>query len=176
MAKKVKKIRPASSRNREKRNRVCRKLDKAALLLVITVLICMALLGSSDYDLSTTASSGFPALFLLVISYLPLELTETLTRLFTGHPLEIPVGWPETLTLAGMSVFMIAAVWAFIRFYWSKRHSLYHVQNTTMVFYLLVLWGIFQMIGFVTASSWNQGSVSPLLRSQQSRSAVVEKQ
>ena len=179
MAKKIKKIRniekTPNSRSREKARRICRKLDRAALLLVGLIGLSVLLLGNRHYDLGTTASSGFPALFLLVLAYLPLELFELLATLSSGHPVEVASGWPETLMLGSLAVLTIAVIWAAVRFYCAPRFNFYYVQNVTHIFYLLIIWGIFQLICFLAAVSWNQGSVSPLLRTGCRNSVVSNK-
>ncbi|MBQ4314073.1 MAG: hypothetical protein IJC21_01375, partial [Lentisphaeria bacterium] len=81
MAKKIKKVRgDIGSRNREKLRRAKVKLDKVAAVLAAITVVLLLLIWNKPYDLSTTGANGFPALFLLVLAGVPLEILESLFR------------------------------------------------------------------------------------------------
>ncbi|MBR2633424.1 MAG: hypothetical protein IKD29_08250, partial [Lentisphaeria bacterium] len=116
MAKKVKKIRgDISSRNREKMRRVCVRLDKTAALLAAIAAVSLLLIWNEPYDLGTTGANGYPALFLLLLAGLPLELLESVFRF-----LEMPefVKICGSFVMLGVGAFFtISAIWLAVRLF-----------------------------------------------------------
>lgn len=157
MAKKVKKVRgDINSRNREKMRRACVRLDKVAALLGGIAALSLLLIWNKPYDLSTTGANGYPALFLLVLAGLPLELLETLFRF-----LELP----ELVKICGSyymlgcgAFFTVVAGWLGVRFYVARHYGQSGIRIVVTIMQIIALWGLFQIFCFMTSSVLDDSS------------------
>ena len=152
MAKKIKKIRgDINSRNREKMRRACVRLDKIIALLGGIAAVSLLLIWNKPYDLSTTGSNGYPALFLLVLAGLPLELLESVFRF-----LELP----ELVKICGSyymlgcgAFFTVAVVWLGVRFFAARRYGQSGIRIAVTILQIIAFWGVFQILCFMISSA-----------------------
>ena len=152
MAKKIKKLRgDIGSRNREKLRRARVRLDKITLLLTAVAAVSMMLIWNKPYDLSTTGANGYPALFLLVLAGLPLEIFEALFRF-----LEMPelVKICGTFAVFGCCAFFtICLCWLVIRFAVARRYGQSGIRIASTILQIFAFWGIFQLFCFMVSSA-----------------------
>ena len=146
MAKKIKKT-TINGRSREKIRRMCIRLDKVSAALLGLAGISLALIWNQPYDLATTAPSGYPALFLLVLAGLPLELLEGVFR-FIDQPELVRICGSFTM-LGGGAFFTVILLWGVSRWVILRRYGLSGVKIAISLIRSLVLWGIFQICCFL---------------------------
>ncbi|MBQ7396717.1 MAG: hypothetical protein IJW08_09275 [Lentisphaeria bacterium] len=150
MAKKIKKMRgDIGSRNREKLRRAKVKLDKVAAVLAAITVVLLLLIWNKPYDLSTTGANGFPALFLLVLAGVPLEILESLFRF-----LELPelVRACGTFPMLGCGAFTtIFVLWFVSRFIILKRYGQYGLRIAVNILQIICFWGAFQLLCYLTS-------------------------
>lgn len=170
MANKTKKLRsPQGSRNREKNRRICIKFDKMCLALALTAIISAALVWNRSYDLSTTGADGFPALFLLVLAFVPIEIFEAVCHFLEMPEAAAKCSLPWVPGFA--SVFSVVAVWVTVRFVMLKRRGINAVKIATTLVKIFLIWGIFQLFCFFAVSAFDdkeEDSVRVLLKQEAS--------
>lgn len=152
MAKKIKKVRgDLTSRNREKMRRACQRLDKAAALLASIAAISLLLIWNKPYDLSTTGANGYPALFLLLLAGLPLEMLESVFRFLELNDFVKVCG--SFYMLGCAAFFSIFVIWLVVRFYVLRRFGQYGLRVAVTILQIITLWGVFQLFCYMTASA-----------------------
>lgn len=142
------------SRNREKIRRICIRFDKICLFLALVTVASAVLIWNRPYDLATTGAEGFPALFLLVLAFVPIEMFEALC-----YFLELPEAalFCRRAWAPGCSaLFTVAAIWAFVRFYILKRKGASGVKVASTLVKITLFWGIFQLLCFTAASAFDE--------------------
>ncbi|MBO5645459.1 MAG: hypothetical protein J6R00_01855 [Lentisphaeria bacterium] len=175
MAKKIKKT-TINGRSREKIRRMCIRLDKVSAALLGLAGISLALIWNQPYDLATTEPSGFPALFLLVLAGLPLELLEGVFR-FIDQPELVRICGSFTM-LGGGAFFTVILLWGVSRWVILRRYGLSGVKIAISLIRILVLWGIFQICCFLAASAFEDSSddaVKQHMKHDASKSAADKK-
>lgn len=154
MAKKVKKVRgDITSRNREKLRRACVRVDKVVAFLAVVAAVSLLLIWNKPYDLSTTGANGYPALFLLLLAGLPLELLESVFRFLELNELVKVCG--SFYMLGCGAFFTIAAVWFFVRFFVARRYGQYGIRVAVTILQIISLWGVFQLFCFMTSYAFD---------------------
>lgn len=158
MAGKEKKQR--SMQQRSKQKQLCRKLDWAAGLLALVIILAAVGTINADYDLSKFNPQGFAMWFLLIMGWIPLELVGLCRWLF-GLRQELAIaGEGPTLGICGLAA--LAAVWAVLRFY-AARFCRPEVLKAAFHFMLIfACWGIFQLFCYYAALGCERSDVSPL--------------
>ena len=155
MAKKIKKNRSDfNGRSREKMRRALKRLDKISALLLLVCFIATALVWNKPYDLGTTNSNGYPALFLLTLAFLPLELYESVMRF-----IEMPeaAAFCGTFTALACSAFLtIFFIWLFVRFIISSRYGINGVKISATLMKILAIWGFFQLFCYLLSVSFDE--------------------
>lgn len=168
MANKTKKLRlPQGSRNREKNRRICIRFDKECLALALTAMIAAALVWNRSYDLSTTGADGIPALFLLVLAFVPIEIFEAVCR-FLELP-EVAAGCRQPWVPGFAALFTVTTVWTTTRFILLKRRGINAVKIATMLVKIFLFWGVFQLFCFFAVSAFDdkeEDSVRVLLKQE----------
>lgn len=155
MAKKLKKNGMAQgSRNREKIRRICVRFDKVCMLLALAAIIAAALVWNRPYDLATTGAEGFPALFLLVLAFVPIEIFEAVCY-FLEMP-EAAAVCRQAWVPGGASLFTVAAIWGIVRFPVLKRKGASGVKIATVLVKITLFWGVFQLLCFIAASAFDE--------------------
>ena len=173
MAKKIKKLRgDIGSRNREKLRRARIKLDKVCALLGCITAVSVLLIWNKPYDLSTTGANGFPALFLLVLAGIPLELLEAVFR-FLEMPELVKLCGSFTMLACG-AFFSITSLWLILRFYAARRYGQSGVRIAATVLQILAFWGVFQLFCF-TASYFLDDSSDDSLKQHLKHDAGAKK-
>ena len=157
MSKKIKKTQlNGTIRSREKMRRMCARLDKISAVLLALTVVSLAFIWNEPYDLSTTASNGFPALFLLVLAGLPLELIEGFFRFVDMPDLARMCG---SFPMLGCGAFLtVLLVWGGVRWWISRRYGLGGVKIAIVLIRIMVLWGFFQIFCFLLSSAFEDSA------------------
>lgn len=152
MAKKIKKLRgDISGRNREKLRRARVRLDKITLLLTGVAIVSMLLIWNKPYDLSTTGANGFPALFLLVLAGLPLEILESTFRFLEMPELVKVCG--SFAALSCCAFFTIVVLWIYSRYAAVRRYGQSGIRIAATLLQIFAFWGMFQLFCFMVSSA-----------------------
>ena len=166
MANKTKKLRlPQGSRNREKNRRICIKFDKQCLALALTAAVSAVLIWNRSYDLASTGAEGFPALFLLVLAFVPIEVFEAVCHFLEMPEAAAKCSLPWVPGFAAL--FSVVAVWAAVRFIMFKRKGINAVKIAMSLVKIFLVWGIFQLFCFFAVSAFDdkeEDSVRVLLK------------
>lgn len=172
-----------SSRGRERLRRTVLRFDLLAGILALLIIVAMIASDPHVYELGANRPEGFAAWFLLFLAYLPLEIVGLVTWVFGLQDstwVRFLVEERQALALGFFDLAMVVAVWAAIRFHFSRRYGVNFVRTACAFLTILVGWGIFQLGCMAAVVIWERGGFSPLHRhlrraAEPERVIVVEK-
>ena len=157
----------ASSRGRERLQRVNRRFDLCAGILALLIVIAMIASFRQTYELGANRPEGFATWFLLFLAYLRLEIVGLVSWLFglqDSALVHMLVERHQALALGVFDLAMLAAVWSAIRFYFGRRYGVNWVRTATTFLTILAVWGGFQLCCMAAVVIWSKGGFSPLHR------------
>ena len=161
MAKKKKNIAGASGRRvKEKILDALRKFDLIMIAYMLTVLVCVVVGRTGDYDLGKANLHGFALCFLLVPAYLILEVLSLINCV--GQFNWSCAGWEAEL-LGICDILLGVAVWIYIRISGSKR-GVSFIKAARAFVIIVVLWGVFQLCCSGALWLWKHGGFSSFNR------------
>ena len=149
-----------------------KKLDKISLLLILLCLISLGIIWNKPYDLETTGSNGYPALFLLTLAFLPLELFEAAVRF-----IEMPQAAEfcgTFIALGCASILTVVCIWLAVRFLAAARYGINGVKIATALLKIFAIWGVFQLGCYLVSVSLEEND-DDAVRKQMKHNIPAEK-
>ena len=131
----------------------------------MVIILATAVSAGRPYELGMPYAHGFALWFLLLLSYIPLEVVGLFNWLFGIQDnafMRFLVQDHQALGMGLFNLVMLAIVWGVVRFWLGRRYG-YSFFRTTGTFLLILLgWGCFQLFCFAAVTVWGNSGFSPL--------------
>lgn len=154
-----------SRRSRERLERFTLRFDLISAGLAVVIILATAVSAGRPYELGMPYAHGFALWFLLLLSYIPLEVVGLFNWLFGIQDnafMRFLVQDHQALGMGLFNLVMLAIVWGVVRFWLGRRYG-YSFFRTTGTFLLILLgWGCFQLFCFAAVTVWGNSGFSPL--------------
>ncbi len=154
-----------SRRRRERFERLTLRFDLISAGLAAVIILATLVSAGRPYELGLPYAHGFALWFLLLLSYIPLEVVGLFNWVFGIQDNAFMRFLVQEHQALGMGLFnlgMVAAIWVLVRFWLGKRYGLAFLLTTGTFLIILLVWGCFQLLCFAAVTIWGHGGFSPL--------------
>lgn len=154
-----------SRRRRERFERLTFRFDLLSVGLAVVILLATAVSAGRPYELGLPYAHGFALWFLLLLSYIPLEvigLFNWVLGIQDNAFMRFLVLEHQALGMGLFNLGMLAVVWGLVRFWLGRRYGLAFLRTVGTFLLILLVWGAFQLLCFAAVTIWGHGGFSPL--------------
>ncbi len=154
-----------SRRRRERMERLMFRLDLISAGLALVIILATVISMGRPYELGLPCAHGFTLWFLLLLSYIPLEVVGLFNWVFGIQDnvfMRFLVLEHQALGMGLFNLGMVAVVWILVRFWLGRRYGLAFLRTAGSFLLILLVWGAFQLLCFAAVTVWGHGGFSPL--------------